>query len=267
MYTEGHSAQPSNGFSLVELSIVLVILGLLVGGILAGQSLIRAAEIRSVTTESQKFMTGFNAFRDRYMGYPGDLTNATAFWGDDNAACPDAAVANGTPGTCNGNGNAFMDAGAAGATSELFQLWKQMALAGLIEGNYSGLAGAGGSFHYVMGTNGPRSKVTNAGWGIASRMPNFGGGPNDYKLDYGNFLAIGTQTASSMPTAAAFRPEEAWNIDTKMDDGRPGLGKVIVTNWNDACATGGATNADLATSVYKLSENSVQCAIYFLKVF
>lgn len=44
-----------HGFSLVELSIVLVILGLLVGGVLTGQSLIRAAELRSVSTEFQKY--------------------------------------------------------------------------------------------------------------------------------------------------------------------------------------------------------------------
>ena len=43
------------GFSLVELSIVLVILGLLTGGILAGQNLIRAAELRAVTTQINNF--------------------------------------------------------------------------------------------------------------------------------------------------------------------------------------------------------------------
>ncbi len=53
-----------NGFSLVELSIVLVILGLPTGGILAGQSLIRAAELRSVSTEYNRFVTATQSFRD-----------------------------------------------------------------------------------------------------------------------------------------------------------------------------------------------------------
>jgi Tfp pilus assembly protein FimT len=51
-----------NGFSSVELAIVLVILGLLVGGILAGQSLIRAAEIRGITTDMTRFNTATQTF-------------------------------------------------------------------------------------------------------------------------------------------------------------------------------------------------------------
>ena len=68
-------------FSLVELSIVLVILGLLVGGILAGQSLIHAAELRAVSSEYQRYRTAIYAFRDKYLGLPGDITTATNFWG------------------------------------------------------------------------------------------------------------------------------------------------------------------------------------------
>lgn len=69
------------GFSLVELSIVLVILGLLTGGILSGQSLIRAAELRSVVTDIQQIQTSIYSFRDRYMALPGDMKDATDFWG------------------------------------------------------------------------------------------------------------------------------------------------------------------------------------------
>ena len=69
------------GFSLVELSIVLVILGLLTGGILAGQSLIRASELRAATAEYQRYATSIQSFRDKYMALPGDMTNATRFWG------------------------------------------------------------------------------------------------------------------------------------------------------------------------------------------
>ena len=65
------------GFTLVELSIVLVILGLLVGGVLSGQSLIRAAELRAVSTEHSKFVTAMNSFRDKYFAAPGDMKPPT----------------------------------------------------------------------------------------------------------------------------------------------------------------------------------------------
>ena len=94
-----------NAFSLVELSIVLVILGLLTGGILGGQSLIRAAELRSVSTEAARYTTAVYSFRDKYMALPGDMPNATAFWG----AAPDcsAQTASGAS-TCNGNGDGML---------------------------------------------------------------------------------------------------------------------------------------------------------------
>lgn len=56
------STPGSGAFSLVELSIVLVILGLLVGGVLSGQSLIRAAELRSISSEYSRYFT-FQALR------------------------------------------------------------------------------------------------------------------------------------------------------------------------------------------------------------
>lgn len=68
-------------FSLVELSIVLVILGLLVGGILAGQSLIKASELRKIGADFTRYESAINAFRDKYFFYPGDLPNATQLWG------------------------------------------------------------------------------------------------------------------------------------------------------------------------------------------
>ncbi|MFZ4540565.1 MAG: pilus assembly FimT family protein [Rickettsiales bacterium] len=68
-------------FSLVELSIVLVILGLLVGGILSGQALIRASELRAVVTEYNRHAVDTKTFRDKYFALPGDMANATSFWG------------------------------------------------------------------------------------------------------------------------------------------------------------------------------------------
>ena len=82
-----------HAFSLVELSIVLVILGLLVGGVLSGQSLIRAAQLRSVTTQFANYRAAVFTFRDKYFALPGDMANASAFWGSAGGTGADAADA------------------------------------------------------------------------------------------------------------------------------------------------------------------------------
>jgi prepilin-type N-terminal cleavage/methylation domain-containing protein len=259
------------GFSLVEISIVLVILGLLTGGILAGQSLIRASELRAVTSEYQRYSTAVNTFRDKYFAVPGDFNAATKFWGrlNGNADCvtnSSAAVA--SPGACDGDGGGTLGSPAAASQSgERFQFWRQLANAGLIDGTYTGLAGTGaGGRHAVIGTNVPRSKLGNAGWST-TYVANYAGDGSAYAFDYQNSFNFGGQLTTIETLAAAIKPEEAWNIDTKLDDGRPAYGKMMIYYWNNACATGGATNADLANSVYNLTNNTIACAVYFVKQF
>ncbi|MBN8543605.1 MAG: prepilin-type N-terminal cleavage/methylation domain-containing protein [Alphaproteobacteria bacterium] len=261
-----------HGFSLVELSIVLVILGLLTGGILAGQSLIRASELRAASTEYQRYAAAVNTFRDKYFAIPGDFSSATRFWGrlNANADCvtnSSAAVA--APGACDGNGGGTLnDAGTASQSGELMQIWRHLALAGLIEGNYSGLSGATNGTDFVIGTNSPKSKLGNAGWGTRG-LGVYAGDAQAYAMDYGNLFVLGGQLAGLPPHTAVLKPEEAWNIDTKMDDGKPAQGKVIARYWNNACAAaddGTHANNDLAAS-YKLSDSTNQCSLYFRQQF
>ena len=103
----------NHAFSLVELSIVLVILGLLTGGVLTGQSLIKAAELRSVTTELNQWQTVVNTFKGKYFAIPGDMSNAHLFWGSAGGSgfiddgC-ESATGTGTQ-TCSGDGNGLLD--------------------------------------------------------------------------------------------------------------------------------------------------------------
>lgn len=260
-----------SGFSLVELSIVLVILGLLTGGILTGQSLIRASELRAVTTEYQRYVAASQTFRDKYFAIPGDFRDATRFWGrmTNTADCitnSSAAVA--TPGACDGTGNGtVLEGAAASQSSESVQFWRHLALAGLIEGSYTGLTGSGGADHYVGGTNTPRSKLTNAIWATRGNSAYFVGDPNAFAGDYGNQLIVGGSSPSSWNYGPVFKPEEAWNIDTKMDDGKPGQGKVYGYYWNNLCATGAASQTDNANGVYNLSSSAGMCALYFLRSY
>ena len=79
-------------FTLIELSVVLVIIGLIVGGVLVGQDLIHAATIRATITQKERFSTAANTFRTKFGDVPGSLVNPTAL-GLPALGCPS--------GTCN----------------------------------------------------------------------------------------------------------------------------------------------------------------------
>src|SRR6202167_3238935 len=72
------SPASQSGFTLIELSIVLVIIGLIVGGVLVGQDLIRAAEIRATISQIEKYNTAVNTFRGKFNAIPGDMNLVTA---------------------------------------------------------------------------------------------------------------------------------------------------------------------------------------------
>lgn len=260
------------GFSLVELSIVLVILGLLTGGILAGQSLIRASELRSVTSEYQRIVTAAQTFRDKYMAVPGDMSNATRFWGRTvNAAhcLTNSAAAVTAPGTCDGTGNGTLEStNGASQSAEMFQFLNQLALAGLIEGTYSGMAGSADANHSTSG-NVFASKLGNGYFSPSYVAPSFAGDANAYALPYNNHLRFGALGSGGSSHFALLRPEEAWGIDTKLDDGKPASGKVIAYFWNNLCAAaddGTHANNDFAAS-YKLTDNAVRCSLFFRDAF
>jgi prepilin-type N-terminal cleavage/methylation domain-containing protein len=248
---------PRRAFSLVELSIVLVILGLLIGGILSGQSLIRAAELRSTTTQYQGYAAAVQTFRDKYFAAPGDMANADKFWGYLNGSSANCgpAVATVTSGTCNGDGNGIMNpAGAASISTEYYQFWRHMALAGLLEGSYTGTSGPGGFADSIIGTNVPAARISSGYWLIYS-WPALVGNGSLFDGNYNNALTLYGATSGIM------KPEEVWNIDTKIDDGKPGTGKLLVYFWA-TCTTASASDQN-STAAYLLSSSSIACGLTF----
>lgn len=251
----------SLAFSLVELSIVLVILGLLTGGILAGQSLIRASELRSVSTQLQRLNGATQAFRDKYFALPGDMANATKFWGAE-TTCPSTDRTAKTL-TCNGNGD-----GQIAWDNESFSYWQHLANAGLIEGSYWGVAGPGAVYDHICGSNAPASRL---GGNTCWRVLNFGSPPASdpafFAGDYGNVFQLGMQVVNTWPTGNVLKPEEMWNIDVKMDDGRPGYGQIVsgenYTYCHNAPYAGGA---DPAVAEYRLDNPNAGCILIFKKV-
>lgn len=114
----------------------------------------------------------------------------------------------------------------------------------------------------IGGTNTPKSK-SNAIWGLRETINNSGGATDLFNGTYANWMLLGSQT--SCDAGPGFRPEEAWNIDTKIDDGMPATGQVM-GRFISTCTT--TSNTALFTATYLLSSTSVSsCALIFNNAF
>src|ERR1700680_3911745 len=123
----------SKGFTLIEIAIVLVIIGLLLGGVLKGQELITGARVRNLISQQDGIKAAFFGFQDRFRAYAGDYTQATV---------------NIIGATANGNGNGRIETGAVGGTApagaeEHTLAWEHLSRAGFINGTYTYNAVAG----------------------------------------------------------------------------------------------------------------------------
>ncbi len=110
----------AHGFTLIEIAIVLVIIGLLLGGVLKGQELITGARVRNLISQQDGIKAAYFGFLDRYRALPGDYAQATA---------------NITGATVNGNGNGQIEAAA-----EEVAVWEHLSRAGFINGSYTAAA-------------------------------------------------------------------------------------------------------------------------------
>lgn len=251
----------NQGFSLVELSIVLVILGLVTEGILTGQNLIRAAELRSVGTQIDVYRTATYTFREKYRAIPGDMANATRFWGE-TASCPDTA-GTGTE-TCDGNGDGILDyRPVSDEYQEWFTYWQHLANAGLIEGTYTGISGPNTGADIVYGENVPNAKL---GSNSVLLVKHFTDQPTTgtyfYAGNYGNTIMLGTDGNTNYDgDNATLTPEEMWNLDTKMDDGHPAYGNIF--SYVSTRRVGCASTDDPATTEYELTITDIRCTFLF----
>lgn len=239
-----------NGFSLVELSVVLVILGLMTGAILAGRSLIRASELRSVIADVERYQIAYHSFRDKYKAPPGDMPNATRFWGSAGGtgadqACYMAQTAI-SPATCDGDGNGLVQSGGM-AYGERFAAWKHLANAALIEGNYTGkTAGAAGTYDAVIDSNVPASKITNSFYDIFALSAS------------SNYFTTAFVGQSIHFFGRQITPQETFTIDKKMDDGSPAYGTIVVPIRSYIpCPTG-----DTPDATYDLASDSKTCVFH-----
>jgi len=224
------SVKDEKGFTLVELAIVMVIIGLLIGGILKGQEMIANAQVSATVAQLKGVDAATSTFRDMYDALPGDITNPAV-------RIPGCGVA-----PCNiaGNGNSSLDGvGVAGvqAASEETRFWIHLNAADL-------LTGVDGSANLVWGQGLPTAKAgggLTAGFDADGNIGALGNGRG------GHYVAIQGDPATA--TSAALTASEAARMDRKMDDGSANSGSFLA---------GGGANCGTA-AVYNEAADQVAC--------
>ena len=240
------------GFTLVELAIVLAILGLLAGGILGGQAMIRSSTLNKVGRELQQYSGAVAQFHSRFKALPGDMTNATNYWGTDPDGCPTHVNRIGKSETCNGNGDRII------TIPEAFRAWQHLANAGLVDGEFTGVAGVSGVNHMAPGNNIPKGPIAKSGYGLVSSslFPTLLAAPAIPEP----ILFFGTET-TTLNNAAAVTAEDMLKLDSKLDDGKPASGTILSVNNTTApnCVT-----TDTALAEYSIPTSVIGCAVYLL---
>lgn len=209
------------GFTLIELSIVIVIIGLIIGGVLVGRDLISAANIRAQISQIEMYKTAVNTFKLKYNYLPGDM--------------PDTAAAQyGFTGN-SGNGNGRLD-GVQEATFEENALLIQLGQAGLIGGSFSLLDTNTDVTGDTVGKYLPTAKLGN-GLYVYPWWQDYYGSYYQYGHFYNKnamFFTVATVSQYCGVNMCGYWASEptmkvsiAYNIDQKIDDGLPQSGKVL----------------------------------------
>ncbi len=209
-------SQKKSAFSLIELSIVLIIIGLLIAGVTGGASLIKSSELRSVMGEARAYATAVNGFYTQFNYLPGDYG---------------VVVGASAVGDADGKIEDYLSA----SISESHNAWMQMKAAAVLDGN-SVSAPAYAPAAESSGVTVPASKVKAAVWDFDYRSNEAAPFTNEISQ---NVVALISSTAT-IPTAsgvtivngankaalAVLMATDALSIDAKIDDSVAGTGKV-----------------------------------------
>jgi type II secretory pathway pseudopilin PulG len=238
----------NKGFALIEIATVILIIGLLVGSVIAGQSLIKSAQLKAVITEMQNIATASYGFRDQFGYWPGDYPDAHKTWGCGNGIA--------TAGGCNGDGSGYVSANIWNAGNEVHRAHQHLSLANMLEGKFNG-SGATTDF--------PKSKFTGGMYMIHSTQV------FDKNTDSHVSVFFGTYNASSLNvTNKVLMPIDARSIDYKIDDGIANSGMLYAVDGINAIANSCSKPAsDANGSDYNnLSGKEPTCALnYFIQKF
>ena len=217
------------GFTLVEIAIVLVIIGLLLGGILKGQEMITQARIKNAINDFNGVTVAVTSYQDRYRFLPGDDPGASARW------TVQAPASGNGDGVIAGLYNAAPGAVAPPAAAESNLFWQHLRIAGFVAGMTTG-AGSG-----TQPTNAAGGMI-----GVESGVPGTNG------LGFTSLIVCFANLPEKVASA----------VDGQMDDSNPASGQVRgqlqgTANPNTAINAAGAATAYVETGVnqYLLCKN------------
>lgn len=225
------------GFTILQLSIVLTIIGLIIGGVLVGQEVINSSVIRAQIAQIDKYNTAVNNFDTKYGGLPGDLRDpyASQYGFSARGAFPGEGDGNGIlQGNCGNNsgGANYLYTGCG----ELAVFWQDLSTASMLDG-YVITSGVCLPTENGVGMQCPVTLTTTPG--IKNWIPPAKLGGNNFVYVYNsnaiNYFAVSQivsigWTYESTGTVGAGRQiitvQQAYNIDQKIDDGLPQSGNV-----------------------------------------
>ncbi len=259
-----------SAFTLVELAIVLVIIGLIVGGVLVGQDLINAAKIRATVSDIEKYNAAATTFREKYSGLPGDLLNTRAVQFGFNTAANDAAR-DGTLGHGDGNNEiygcdqGYDDTQALGCETTLF--WVDLSRAGLVpmRATSTSINATGQtnlSTAQLAGSILPTTKLRDTA--LVSVFYNY---KSTHLFGIGELSTTGVSASLGIRNGTqgyGLTPLEATAIDQKLDDGEPLTGAVFSMGGFGPLDTAGSncvTAGGKYNTVTDILANTDACAI------
>jgi prepilin-type N-terminal cleavage/methylation domain-containing protein len=227
--------QVASGFTLIELSIVLVIIGLIIGGVLVGQDLIIAATVRAQISQIEKYQSAVNTFRGKYGYLPGDIPDPTA-------SSYGLGARGSIPGEGDGNGiiqgTNFTNVAGGMQNGENLMFWKDLGQANLIDGAFalsSSTAqpcpsGANFNLYFPNAKLGAGNYVFVSNGGNDFSLPWTSDGINYFSIEApSDICGAGLGHVYFVPYAPPFGNipvKVAYAIDAKVDDGLPMSGKI-----------------------------------------
>lgn len=188
------------GFTLVEIAIVLVIIGLLIGGVLKGQEMITQGRIKNAIIDFSGITAAYYAYIDRYKALPGDDNLANTRWGT--SILPSSSSGNGD-GVIAGPYNSTKTSSPYDET-QLF--WMHLRAAGLVTGSASS----------------PKQPVNSAGGIIGVETGNGAAPPGEVLMTGG----VGTGVSVFMICSSGLSDRVAAAVDAQLDDGVTNTGSI-----------------------------------------